>query len=580
MKQEEPAQAKPVEITAPDPTTNIIPAIKAERAAEQVQEAKAVKAEPAITPTVKTTAKPEVITASEAAPTPVKTPSSSITSYAWWLAPVLLAWVGGLLAWAMNKSRNPQKAKMMLWTGLGLTVVYAAVIALIVLLPGRQSAQGTIIFANFRQGSWQINMMQPDGTNANFLTVADNVSKYYNAQQSWCAANRKIAFHTNRDGNAEVYSMDADGSDQVNLTNNNYWDGIPDWSPDGKKIAFVSTRDGNSEIYTMDPDGGNVQRLTVSKPLDERPKWSPDGKKIVFATDRDGNSEIYVMDSDGSNQQRLTTNESPDNHPRWSTDGKKIVFISERDGNPEIYLMDATGSNQKRLTFNSAKDYGPCFSPDGNRIVYYSNTDGNDEIYTMNLEGGNQVRLTKNKDSDQFPLWISATLKKSDVTTPPLVRTKLGDCSDNVTNNKANCAEDNIHYVKFTPDKSGTIDIIKVYSSKAGNIKAAIFDHDSKNNLPGRKLNSNDNPTLCAPNQWNNVAIPSTPVQAGTTYWLAFNPDTNGVVMNGTGKGKLLYIKAPFENYTFPDTAETGMKAVMNDVSIEGWGFLIEQANK
>ena len=330
----------------------------------------------------------------------------------------------------------------------------------------------------------------------------------------------------------------------------------------------------------MDADGSNLQRLTVSKPVDDRPKWSPDGKKIVFYTDRDGNNEIYVMDADGSNQQRLTTNESSDYAPRWSPDGKKIVFTSERDGNPEIYLMDATGSNQKRLTFNSAKDYGPCFSPDGNRIVYYSNTDGINQIYVMNTDGGNQLRLTNNKDDNQSPLWISETLKGPDSKTLPPIAVKLCGGSDNVANYKYASGEDQVHYVKLTPAKSGTISVIKVYGTKAGNAKAAIYENDAKTDLPGKKLNSNDTAVACAANQWNNIYIPGTPVKSGTTYWLAYNSDTTGVVMIGPGTSKLVYKKAIFENYTFPDTAETGMTNVAYDVSTAGWGFVVEQDSK
>ncbi len=563
---------KPAEIPTPAPIPPVKP-VKPEPAAEQVKAAEAVKPEPAAATPVKAAVQPEKIKAIETKPAKVKAPGSNITGYIWWLAPVLLACFGGLLAWVMTKSKDAQKAKMMLWTGLGLTVVYAAVIALIVFLPGGQSTQGTIIYSKYRSGSWQIDVMRPDGSNPSILTVADNIEKYYNVQASWCAATNKIAFSTNRDDNVEIYSMNADGSDQVNLTNNNYVDAVPDWSPDGKKIALSSNRDGNSEIYTMDADGSNVQRLTVSKPLDDRPKWSPDGKKIIFNTDRDGNNEIYVMDSDGNNQLRLTTNESSDYNARWSPDGKKIVFNSERDGNPEIYLMDAAGSNQKRLTFNSAKDYAPCFSPDGNRIIYYSNTDGNDEIYIMNLEGGNQVRLTNNKDADQSPLWISATLEGTNINTPPVIPIKLCGGSDNVTNFKYTSGEDQVHYVKITPGKSGTINIIKVYSSKAGNVKAAIYEHDAKNDLPAKKLNSNDSPTACAANQWNNVSISGTPVKSGTTYWLGFNSDVTGVVLIGPGKSRLLYKKAVFEDYTFPDMAGTGFTPSTYDVSTSGYGF-------
>ena len=80
------------------------------------------------------------------------------------------------------------------------------------------------------------------------------------------------------------------------------------------RIAFVSDRDGNFEIYVMDADGGNQQNLTNNPTADYFPSWSPDGKRIVFSAVREGHFknnlditfEIYVMDADGDNQQKLT----------------------------------------------------------------------------------------------------------------------------------------------------------------------------------------------------------------------------------------------------------------------------------
>ena len=85
----------------------------------------------------------------------------------------------------------------------------------------------------------------------------------------------KIAFHSNRDGNSEIYVMNADGSEQTNLTNNRAPDAFPSWSPDGKKIAFSSDRDGNSEIYVMNADGSEQVNLTNNRAQDWFPSWSP-----------------------------------------------------------------------------------------------------------------------------------------------------------------------------------------------------------------------------------------------------------------------------------------------------------------
>jgi|SRR5215207_7168935 len=73
-----------------------------------------------------------------------------------------------------------------------------------------------------------------------------------------------------------------------------------------EKIAFASERDGNGEIYVMDPDGSNQTRLTNNSVTDAFPSFSPDGSRIAFRSDGDGNSEIFVMNADGSNLIRLT----------------------------------------------------------------------------------------------------------------------------------------------------------------------------------------------------------------------------------------------------------------------------------
>jgi TolB protein len=179
----------------------------------------------------------------------------------------------------------------------------------------------------------------------------------------------KIAFMSHRDGNPEIYVMDADGSDQTRLTNDLAEDKEPSFSPDGTKIAFISRRDGTPEIYVMNADGSDQTRLTDDLDEDVRnPSFSADGTKIAFSTarDRDGYYEVYVMDADGSDQTRLTNDPSSDSEPSFSTDGTKIAFTSARDRQFEIYVMNADGSDQTRLTTSSGGDFGPSFggSPD------------------------------------------------------------------------------------------------------------------------------------------------------------------------------------------------------------------------
>ncbi len=232
-----------------------------------------------------------------------------------------------------------------------------------------------IVFASYRDGNHEIYVMNADGSNQTNLTNNPASDDY----PSWTPDAKKIAFGSNRDGNAEVYIMNADGSDQTRLTDNPAFDAFPSWSPDGKKIAFASERDGNMNVYIMNTDGSNQTRLTNNPAHDVKPQWSPDGKKIAFQTTRHGKEEIYVMNSDGINETRLTNNPALDICLSWSPDGKKIAFASKRDGNSEIfygnceiYVMNADGSNQTRLTNNPSFDMAPSWSPDGKKIAFYS----------------------------------------------------------------------------------------------------------------------------------------------------------------------------------------------------------------
>ena len=124
---------------------------------------------------------------------------------------------------------------------------------------------------------------------------------------AWSPDGQMIAFARLNPGLAEpIYVVKADGSRLRNLTPKPvgaYAD--PAWSPDGRKIAFVSDRDGNSEVYVMNANGKGQRNLTRNAAFDADPAWSPDGRKIAFASNRNGKYGVYVMNADGSGQRRL-----------------------------------------------------------------------------------------------------------------------------------------------------------------------------------------------------------------------------------------------------------------------------------
>ena len=262
---------------------------------------------------------------------------------------------------------------------------------------------GRIAFDSERDGNYDIYVMNADGSNVTRLT--NHPERDWGP--AWSPDGRRIAFYSERGGNWEIYVMNADGSNVTRLTNHRESDRSPAWSPDGRRIAFHSFRGGNGEIYVMNADGSNVTRLTNHPQYDLHPAWSPDGRRIASMSARDGNPEIYVMNADGSNVTRLTNHPEMDEAPAWSPDGRRITFTSFRDENYEIYVINADGSNVTRLTNHPEQDSSPAWSPDGRRIAFNSFRDGNWEIYVMNADGSNVTRLTNHPEGDWSPAWTA-----------------------------------------------------------------------------------------------------------------------------------------------------------------------------
>ena len=150
------------------------------------------------------------------------------------------------------------------------------------------------------------------------------------AHAAFPGKNGKIAFVRSEGPafNAEIYTINVDGTGQTNVTNNPDRDSNPAWSPDGTKIAFDrgSNVVDDFDVYTMNANGSTVTQLTNDPAYDFGPAWSPDGTKIAFGSARDGDFEIYTMNADGSAVTRLTNSPGFDDFPAWSPDGTKIAF--------------------------------------------------------------------------------------------------------------------------------------------------------------------------------------------------------------------------------------------------------------
>ena len=273
-----------------------------------------------------------------------------------------------------------------------------------------------IVFTSNRDGNWDIYSMDVNGDN--LLQLTDHpASDEYPA----CSPDgRRIAFTSERGVTHDLYVMDSDGNNVVRLTHDNFFESRASWSPDGTRIAFSSFRFavGNSEIYAMDADGNNLINLTKHKWDDLRPSWSPDGRKIAFASARDGRldtpAHIFVMNADGKERRNLTgdTDLTKNGSPTWSPDGRKIAFHSQHIFDPDlhyhIYVITAEGEELERLT-EEGNNTMPAYSPDGEKIAFESTRDGDNNIYLMDTNGENVVKLTSTPRGvdNIYPSWLT-----------------------------------------------------------------------------------------------------------------------------------------------------------------------------
>ena len=173
-------------------------------------------------------------------------------------------------------------------------------------------------------------------------------------------------------------------------------------------ITFTSYRDGNAEIYTMNADGSNPVNLTNNPAQDSAPAWSADGDHLAFQSNRDGNNEIYISSADGRHQVRLTNNSLSDTAPTWSPYGDELAFTRVlADGNSEVFTMTIRGTDQVNITKDPAKDYAPSWSPDGTTILFTSfgrtPIDEVPTLYTIRAGGGHAIPWGRGEQGSWSP---------------------------------------------------------------------------------------------------------------------------------------------------------------------------------
>jgi Tol biopolymer transport system component len=163
----------------------------------------------------------------------------------------------------------------------------------------------------------------------------------------------------------------------------------PRLSPDGKNMVFTSDRSGSIQVWTADAEGRDQRQLThIEGSNKSAARFSPNGQKIVFISTRGGESDIFTMDIDGTKPKRIAHGSARDTAPSWSADGRWIYFASDRDGQFEVWKVPVSGGDAVQLTKNGG--YAALASPEG-KYIYYTKQTSPPGLWRAELDGATET---------------------------------------------------------------------------------------------------------------------------------------------------------------------------------------------
>lgn len=255
------------------------------------------------------------------------------------------------------------------------------------------SPDGLRILFEARMPDRSIELRIKDLNAAAWITVyrtEPGLSAALSLSPDWSSDGQKVVFDNDVNGNTDIYTINADGSGLVRLTDDPLPDLTPKFSADGSRIYFARDFYGKPRTFEMNADGSDARQFSEQPGYEMSATVSPDGKSLIVSADRlDGRKmglDLYTIPLDGREGEHLLVSR-PEHEvgAAFSPDGRRIAFVANSDGNSEIYIANSDGSGQTRVTRSKASDLAPSFSADGNTLFFSSNRDGRYAIYRVEL---------------------------------------------------------------------------------------------------------------------------------------------------------------------------------------------------
>ncbi len=226
------------------------------------------------------------------------------------------------------------------------------------------SPNGSMLaFTAFQDESdFDVFVVNADGTGLRAVVK----SPFTEAGPQWSPDGTRIAFerwpvHDRDPGTADIYQVSVGGGEAAPLVTSPGYDTGVAWSPDGSRLAFTSDQGGDEEIYVVNADGSDERQLTdLPEASATRPAWSPDGEWLSFVAHDGGQWDVWVVNADGSGLLRLTPTDRDDGSAVWAPDRSLLAFTAsevtsgvDNTGTYDVYTIRPDGTDERRITSGS-----------------------------------------------------------------------------------------------------------------------------------------------------------------------------------------------------------------------------------
>jgi TolB protein len=268
-----------------------------------------------------------------------------------------------------------------------------------------------LYFASDRRGSmrfWRVSL-GTDGRPAAEPESVDTQSKFSRHVAFSRDGKRLIYVSTDNKSNIQAIKIEKESLKPIGepfwVTTGDRQVSRPELSPDGKRFVFRLPRRTQDDIVTVDIDGSNPRDVTNDAAFDRYPRWSPDGKQIAFTSDRTGVYEIHIINADGTGLRRVTFGNRESTFPLWSPDGTRIIYRSEG----RLYEVDLTQPLEQQVPA-ALPDYE---DPNVRFVAWDWSHDGDKLAGTFSgnpMKAGyyslSEKRFVPLTDSNYFPVWL------------------------------------------------------------------------------------------------------------------------------------------------------------------------------